>query len=332
MTPDPTIRPRRYPPPEFPPRRPKLFAKTPPAIFPPILGLLGLVLALRAGLAHLGLPPAPADLLAGLIIPLWAFAALAYAMKLARRPTVMAEDLRVMPARAGLAAATMGGMASAGLLAPYAPDAALALLWAALVLHGVVAAMIVRTLLTLPPEARGVNPGWHMIFVGFIVGGLSAALMGQTALAQVLLWAMLGPAVLIWAISLNQLRLGSPPAPLRPMLAIHIAPAALLGSVASVTGPAGLATGLSVLALAILAALLVSLRWITPAGFSPLWAAFTFPLTAAAGALIRQGGLWADLGLGLLGLALIAVPLIAWQVLRRWPGGQLAARTNTAEA
>ena len=35
-------RPKRYPPPEFPPRRAKLFAKTPPAVFPSILGLLGL--------------------------------------------------------------------------------------------------------------------------------------------------------------------------------------------------------------------------------------------------------------------------------------------------
>ena len=41
-----SARPKRYPPPEFPPRRAKLFARTPPAIFPPILGLLGLAAAL----------------------------------------------------------------------------------------------------------------------------------------------------------------------------------------------------------------------------------------------------------------------------------------------
>ena len=38
-------RPKAFPPPEFPPRKPKLFAKTPPAIFPVVLGLLGLGLA-----------------------------------------------------------------------------------------------------------------------------------------------------------------------------------------------------------------------------------------------------------------------------------------------
>ena len=40
-------RPRAYPAPEFPPRKPKLFARTPPAIFPSLLGLLGLGLAAR---------------------------------------------------------------------------------------------------------------------------------------------------------------------------------------------------------------------------------------------------------------------------------------------
>ena len=36
-------RPKAYPAPEFPPRKPKLFAKTPPALFSVLLGLLGMV-------------------------------------------------------------------------------------------------------------------------------------------------------------------------------------------------------------------------------------------------------------------------------------------------
>ena len=90
MTQPPTIsrRPKRYPPPEFPPRRPKLFAKTPPAVFPSILGLLGLAGAVRLMLGRLGLDPGPGDLLAGLAVALWAFAAVAYGVKLARRIAV----------------------------------------------------------------------------------------------------------------------------------------------------------------------------------------------------------------------------------------------------
>ena len=58
MTQPPKIerRPKAYPPPEFPPRRPKLFAKTPPAVFPVVLGLLGLGLALRRAADVTGLP------------------------------------------------------------------------------------------------------------------------------------------------------------------------------------------------------------------------------------------------------------------------------------
>ena len=45
-------RPRMYPAPEFPPRKPKLFARTPPAIFPSLLGVLGLGLAYRLHLVQ----------------------------------------------------------------------------------------------------------------------------------------------------------------------------------------------------------------------------------------------------------------------------------------
>ncbi|MBA4350303.1 MAG: tellurium resistance protein, partial [Rhodobacter sp.] len=61
------VRPKIYPPPEFPPRRPARFARTPPAVFPVILGLFGLGLALRRGLDAAGLPQGPADLVLGAV-------------------------------------------------------------------------------------------------------------------------------------------------------------------------------------------------------------------------------------------------------------------------
>ena len=48
------VRPKAFPPPEFPPHRAKLFAKMPPAVFPVLLGLLGLGLALRRGFGREG--------------------------------------------------------------------------------------------------------------------------------------------------------------------------------------------------------------------------------------------------------------------------------------
>lgn len=333
MTQEPArYRPKPYPPPEFPPRRPPPFARTPPAIFPPVLGLLGLTVALRVGLGRQGLPPQAADLAAGLVLPLWAFAVCIYAAKLARRVSVILDDLKVMPSRAGLAAGTMGGMVAGGLLAPIAPHLGTALLLAMLAMHALLAILTLRTLAALPHEAREVNPGWHMTFVGFIVAAPAAVTLGLPGLAQGLFYATLPVALGIWAASLVQLARRIPPAPLRPMLAIHLAPASLLATTASLLGLTQAATVLGWLVLLIVLALLAGLRWITASGFSALWSAFTFPLTAAATALMLLGGWMGQIGQGLGFVALVAVPLIAWRVLKLWPGGQLAARTNAAEA
>lgn len=330
--PPPTVRPRPgiYPPPEFPPRRPALFARTPAAVFPVILGLCGLQLALRTGLAAAGLSPGTGDLLAGLVLPLIAFALFAYGMKIARRASVIMEDIRVLPSRAGLGAAGMAAMASAAILAPYAPGLARVVLVLALVAHGVLVLLVLRVLATLPPEARGVDPGWHLIFTGPVVGALAAAALGLRGLSVTLFCLALAAGLTIMAVSLVQLIRRVPPAPLRPLLAIHLAPMSLFSSVAVLNGWPWAATGFAVLAAAILAALILAARWITAAGFSPLWGAFTFPLGAFAGMLFLNGVVLA--GWLALAAAAVVVPLIAWRVLRLWPGGRLAALTNAAEA
>lgn len=324
-------RPKRFPPPEFPPRKPAIFARTPPAIFPPILGLLGLAIALRLALADLGLPAAPGDLMAGVAVALWLFAAFAYGAKVLRRPGVVVEDLRVLPGRSGLATLSVGGMAVAGLVATYSAAVAAVVLVCALTVHAVLAVLLARLLLTLPPESRAVNPTLHLSFVGFIVGAPAAIAIGWQTLATLLFWAVMPVAALIWALSLRQFLHSVPPAPLRPMLAIHIAPAALLGTVAALLGKPDLALGFVLLAGALGGFILVSLRWIIASGPSPLWAAFTFPIAALATACLHlPGGLW--VGVAVLAIAVLVNPAVLWWVLKRWPGGKLAAVTNAAEA
>lgn len=325
-------RPKRYPPPEFPPRQPALFARTPPAVFPVILGLLGLAAALRLGLGRMGWDMGPGDLLAGLVVPLWAFAALAYAVKVARRPRVVVEDLRVLPGRSGLAAMTMGGMASAGLVAAYSTTAATVLLVTALAGHAVLAVLLVRLLLSLPPEARAVNPTLHLSLVGFIVGAAPALALGWGGLAAALFWMALPVALTIWGLSALQFARLVPPPPLRPLLSIHLAPAALLATVAGLLGMQGLAMVFLGLGSGYALVLLASGRWVTVAGPSALWGAFTFPLAALATAMLVAGGVWLWPGLALVAVGLGVIPAIAWWVLKRWPGGKLAAVTNAAEA
>lgn len=329
-------RPKQYPPPEFPPRRPAAFARTPPAIFPPILGLLGLGLAARKAASVLGwsdgLAAGLVEALLGAILALWAFATFALLAKVARRPSVVLEDLRVLPGRAGFAAMSMSAMAAAAVLVPYAPGLAYGVLIGALAAHTVLALALIKVLLELPPETRGVNPVWHQSFVGFIVAGIGAAALGKIGLAEGLLVFTVPIAVVIWAISLAQLFARVPPAPLRPFLAIHLAPAVLFVMVAAVSGHALVAQVFSAVAAVIVLALIVSARWITVAGFTPLWGAFTFPMAACAGAALTLGSGWVLPGVVLLIAAIGAVPAIAWGVLSLWPGGRLAARTNAAEA
>jgi tellurite resistance protein len=328
----PEARPKRYPPPEFPPRRPALFARTPPAIFPPLLGLLGLAGALRLALGRLGLDAAAGDLLAGVAVALWLFAATAYAAKVLRRPGVVTEDLRVLPGRSGLAALTMGGMLAAGLLGPVLPAVGLGLLAVALVGHVLLAGLLLRLLVTLPPPGREVNPTWHLSFVGFIVAAPALLALGRPDLAEGLFWATLPVALVIWALSGRQFVQIVPPAPLRPLLAIHVAPAAFLASVAALLGKAEVAAGLVTLAAAFALLLLLSGRWLLASGPSPMWGALTFPLAALATAMLLKGEGWQWPGVVLVGLGLIAIPAILWWVWKRWPGGKLAAVTNAAEA
>ena len=325
-------RPKLYPPPEFPPRRPKLFAKAPPAIFPPILGLLGLAGAVRLALGRLGFDPGPGDFLAGAAVALWAFATIAYGVKIARRPGVVIEDLRVLPGRSGLAALTMGGMAAAGLVVAYSAQAAAGLLLVAMAGHTALAGLLVRLLLGLPPEARAVNPTLHLSFVGFIVAAAPALALGWGWLAEGLFWGTLPVALAIWGLSLRQFARAVPPAPLRPLLAIHLAPAALFGTVAGLLGMPELAAIFAGLGLVYAILLTAAARWLLQAGVTAMWGAFTFPLAALAMALMTAGGVWLWPGIGVTVLALGVNPAILWWVLKRWPGGKLAGVTNAAEA
>lgn len=325
-------RPKRYPAPEFPPRRAKLFARTPPAVFPAILGLLGLALAVRLALARLGLDGGPAELLGGIAVALWGFAAAAYLAKVARRPGVVVEDLRVLPGRSGLAALTMGAMAASALVSAHAWGPGAVLLVAGLAGHAVLALLLLRLLASLPPEARAVNPTLHLSLVGFIVAAPAALAQGWNGVAQFLFWGALPVALAIWVLSLRQFARMLPPAPLRPLLAIHLAPAALLGTVAGLLALPGLAMLFTGLGLVFAVVLATSFRWIIAAGVTPLWGAFTFPLAALAVALMVTGGVWLWPGIVLTVLALGVNPAILWWVLKRWPGGKLAALTNAAEA
>jgi tellurite resistance protein len=164
------------------------------------------------------------------------------------------------------------------------------------------------------------------------VASVAAAGLGWEGLARVLFGVSAVAAVVIWGASAIQFPRERVPAPLRPVLAIHLAPAAFLGIAAMELRYMVAAQGFAVLAALLLAALAGASRWLTAGGYSALWAAFTFPLAATAVLWLRLGGVWEYCGIAALIAATLIVVPIAVKVLRAWIDGTLATRTNAATA
>ncbi len=336
LRPIPPVKPRHFPPP--PPlvdKAPGLWRRTPPAIFPPMLGLFGLGLAWRTMAAQPGLTPlAPVgEAILGATLLLYAFSLVAWLSKPIRRPAVVIDDLRVLPGRAGLAAMTLCLALAAASLVPYAPGLALNIAFADVAVLIVLGMLIAGVLATGPDEQRMVTPIFHLSFAGYILSALTFAQLGLTGFATGILIATTAAATFIWLVSLRQILTRIPPAPLRPLLAIHAAPAALFATVSATLGYPTLAAGFALLALAIVTAIVASARWLLAAGFSPLWGALTFPLAATATASIvalGQPGLY--VGAALLIAATALNPWITFRVIKAWAKGQLAAKTNAATA
>lgn len=324
------FRPKTYPAPEFPPRRVPMFSRMPPAVFASLMGLLGLGLALRRGLAAAQLEAGPGELALGLISGLYLFALIAYASKIARRPSVVIDELKTLPGRTGLSAASLSVLLLAAVLLPYSAALAKVTLFAGLALHTLLALLILRHLRAAPPEAREVTPVWHLHFVGFIIGALTAAPLGLLSLATAIFYLTLPIAVVLWLIGVKQIIQRIPPAPLRPLLAIHLAPLALFASSAALLGMPRVGLGFAIAGMLFAALLTAAFKWLTVSGFSALWGAFTFPVAALASAFYL---LQMDVtGTIVLICALGLIPPIAFHVLKGWAKGGLAAKTNAAQA
>lgn len=321
----------RFAPPS--PTPPGLARRVPPAIFPPVMGLFGLGLAWRRFGALADLPAALAEVILGAVTLLFLFTLAAYAVKLLRRPAVLAQDLAVLPGRLGVSALFANLYLLAIVLFPYLPGLSAPLIWSALIVQLAVMALIGRALAKVPPAARQLRAAGHLYFTSPLVGAMAAALTGEVRLGAGLLLATLVIGAAIWAADIHAMLRGRlAPPPLRPILALHLSVSSVAGITAGALGWAGTAQGFAWLSCLTLLLFILSARWLTQAGFSALWSAFTFPLAATASLWLAQGGLWLWPGQVVLLAATGVVPAIALRVMKMWAGGQLAVKTNAASA
>ncbi len=310
--------------------------RMPPAVFPPLLGFLGLGLVWRNVPGAPGLLRDLAEALLGMGAGVFGVALALYAVKVALRPGVLAEEIATLPGRSGLAAMAMAVMLVAAAIAPYARGAAPWLLALGLGMHGALAAACGWRLVTGPAEARRISPADHLVFVGGIAGVVPAIALGLDWLTALLMWTGLASSGAIYALSLRQLWRHPVPPPLRPLLAIHLSPVSLAGTAAVILGHDGLALGLGLAALALGALLLARLPWLCATGFSPFWGAFTFPMVAFASFMLLMGedgsAVLRGAGIAALVLASATVPVVLARVLRLWLRGSLAVASNAATA
>lgn len=310
------------------------FHRMPPAIFPSLLGLGGLALAWRGATAQLEIGPVLTRGLSTIAAALIIFAVLSYMAKLRLRPGVIRDDLLLLPGRAGVSAGVLCIYMLAGIIAPLSYGLAKAVLVTGHAVHLLVLALLLPILTSGPRERRVITPIWHLHFVGFIVAARVAILMDWQGLADFIMWPALVAAILIWTFSLRQNIALMPAPPMRPLFAIHLAPLALIGTVAFETGHVGLANILATLSALAILSLLAAGRWLLAAGFTPFWGALTFPLAATAGFWVSYAGLGTDwLGLvtwGVLSLATLVTLSVVARLLLLWANGSLAEKSGAA--
>jgi tellurite resistance protein len=312
---------------------PAYWRSKPPAIFPSFLGLFGLGLGWRRAAEIFAVPGWIGEVVLWATLALYLIGALSYMAKTLARPGVVAQDMGSVPGRAGVGAISLGLLLVAVMVQPVSTGLALVLLGMGLVGHAVLAVMAIRIILSLPSEQRHVMPSWHLAFVAFIVGPISAVPLGLTSLSYAILWLTVGLSVLIYVTSVKHI--SATPPPLRPLMAIHLAPFSLFTTVASALGHPRLAMVFALFATLILIALVLRQKWLRQGGFTPLWSAFTFPLAAYSIALLNLGGqstVIAAAGFGVLVVASALIPLIVIRVLRLWASGKLAMATKAAVA
>ena len=310
---------------------------TPPAIFPPLLGLFGVGFAWMRLHQAVAAPSWIGVVFLVTASGLFALSFVQYGRKLLARPGVVMDDLAVIPARAAVAAMTVCLMLAAQCMMYLSQSLAAPMLFLAMAAHVVVAAIVVASLFQPGQKGRRLSPVLHLPFVGLIVGMQSAIALGATTLGGVVVWISGVGAVVIWIGGLRLLVAGHIPLPLRPPQVIHIAPLALLGMVAHLLDYQLLYLACLYASLPVLALLLGSVRWLAAGGLSPTWAAFIFPLAATASLHLLafgngQGWLFLLTGLALLALTTVLGPIVTRFVFKAWHAGGLVEKSGAARA
>ncbi len=311
-------------------------ARVPASFFSMVMGLVGLGATWRAASRAYGVSPWLADGLLAVATALWVALLAAQVAKALTAPARLRAELE-HPVHGSLAAL---GPASLLLLASglwvHAPGVASVLFWIGAAGTVAIALYAVGRWLTVPLEANEVTPAMYLPpVVGSLVAALAAAVVGRADAGWlffgvgVVSWIVLAPVLLGRYVSAGEL-----PAPLRPLIAIELAPPAMaLVAWQALDGPAPDAISRALFGYALFIALLL----VRLAGrfrgvpFVPAWWAFTFPTAALATGALRQSTAAPASVAGALALPLFVVAngvvaVIAFRTITALSRGDLLGR------
>jgi tellurite resistance protein len=313
-----------------------LWRRTPPAVFPVSLGLLGLGLGWRNAADVLPVAHEIGDLLLAVATAFFLFFLALYLRKIAARPAVLLEEVASPPARAGLAAASMSMMLLAAALLPFGLSVS-EVWWLGVVMQIGASGLGCYAIWRDPGETRYFTPFQYLTFVGPVVGPVAGIPLGHVWESHILTIAALVPYVVITLGFAAQSAKRGIPLVLRPTVAIYLAPNCLFATGFGLLNIDWAFHLLYWVAWVVAAALVPLGPWMMRGGWTPLWSAFTFPGSAflLMQVLAVAKGVGLPAVIGTYGSMAVATPLvlfITWRFVMTWVTGELSERSGAAVA
>jgi len=314
-----------------------LWRQTPPAIFPVCLGFMSIALAWRNAADLVGwLSEDMGNILLALSTAFFLWFLMFYFAKVAKRPAVVMEDMRTPPARAGMAAAAMSMMLLAAALLPLnlsVPQ----VWWVGVAMQVFASVVVLWAIWADPPHKRHFSTFQYLTFVGPVVGPLAGVPLGYVWESVLLINAALVAFVIVTAGIFATLKRDPIPDALRPSVMIFLAPVSLFALGYGTLGQDSMFAVFYWVCNLVALVLVVMLPWMMKGGFSPVWAAFTFPIAAFTNVQIMAmaKGYGSPAEIGTYAGLLLGTPFIAWISYRSvmdWVTGDLSRRSHAAVA